>query len=51
MNVELRFHACYYTKGLAQEIADIEEDTGFKLRVLADQHYPNTPGMASFVDV
>ncbi|XP_048127650.1 thylakoid lumenal 15.0 kDa protein 2, chloroplastic [Rhodamnia argentea] len=30
---------------LAQEIADIEKDTGFKLRVLA-QNYPNTPGLA-----
>ncbi|GLT25708.1 hypothetical protein SLA2020_008200 [Shorea laevis] len=30
---------------LTQEIADIEEDTGFKLRVLA-QNYPETPGLA-----
>ncbi|KAL5539894.1 hypothetical protein UlMin_042929 [Ulmus minor] len=30
---------------LAQEIADIEKDTGFKLRVLA-QNYPDTPGLA-----
>ncbi|KAM4078330.1 hypothetical protein ACB094_09G028800 [Castanea mollissima] len=30
-------------KRLAQEIADIENDTGFKLRVLA-QNYPETPG-------
>lgn len=30
-------------KRLAQEIADIEKDTGFKLRVLA-QNYPETPG-------
>ncbi|KAI6698076.1 hypothetical protein NL676_018195 [Syzygium grande] len=32
-------------KRLAQEIADIEKDTGFKLRVLA-QNYPDTPGLA-----
>ncbi|XP_030924460.1 thylakoid lumenal 15.0 kDa protein 2, chloroplastic isoform X2 [Quercus lobata] len=32
-------------KRLAQEIADIENDTGFKLRVLA-QNYPETPGLA-----
>ncbi|PIA29173.1 hypothetical protein AQUCO_06200038v1 [Aquilegia coerulea] len=30
---------------LAQEIADIEKTTGFKLRVLA-QNYPDTPGLA-----
>ncbi|XP_044502942.1 thylakoid lumenal 15.0 kDa protein 2, chloroplastic [Mangifera indica] len=30
---------------LAQEIADLEKDTGFKLRVLA-QNYPDTPGLA-----
>ncbi|KAK3022068.1 hypothetical protein RJ639_047336 [Escallonia herrerae] len=30
-------------KRLAQEIAAIEKDTGFKLRVLA-QNYPDTPG-------
>lgn len=29
---------------LAQEIANIEKDTGFKLRLLA-QNYPETPGM------
>ena len=29
---------------LKQEIADIEKDTGYKLRVLA-QNYPVTPGM------
>lgn len=32
-------------KRLAQEIADLEKDTGFKLRVLA-QNYPDTPGLA-----
>ncbi|KAL6987367.1 hypothetical protein U1Q18_013116 [Sarracenia purpurea var. burkii] len=32
-------------KRLAQEIANIEKDTGFKLRVLA-QNYPDTPGLA-----
>lgn len=32
-------------KRLAQEIANIEKDTGYKLRVLA-QNYPDTPGLA-----
>lgn len=31
-------------KRLAQEIASLEKDTGFKLRVLA-QNYPDTPGI------
>ena len=31
-------------KRIVQEIADIEKDTGFKLRVLA-QNYPDTPGI------
>lgn len=34
---------CLQEKRLAQEIAAIEKDTGFKLRVLA-QNYPDTPG-------
>lgn len=37
-------------KRLAQEIADIENDTGFKLRVLA-QNYPETPGMLNLLDL
>ncbi|XVE61674.1 hypothetical protein DITRI_Ditri06bG0059000 [Diplodiscus trichospermus] len=32
-------------KRLAEEISNIEKDTGFKLRVLA-QNYPDTPGLA-----
>ncbi|XP_015951575.1 thylakoid lumenal 15.0 kDa protein 2, chloroplastic [Arachis duranensis] len=32
-------------KRLAQEIADLENETGYKLRVLA-QNYPDTPGLA-----
>lgn len=34
----------FQEKRLAQEINDIEKDTGFKLRVLA-QNYPDTPGV------
>lgn len=33
-------------KRIAQEIADLEKDTGYKLRVLA-QNYPDTPGMST----
>ncbi|KAF5750413.1 thylakoid lumenal 15.0 kDa protein 2 chloroplastic [Tripterygium wilfordii] len=35
----------FQEKRLAQEISNIENDTGFKLRVLA-QNYPETPGLA-----
>ncbi|KAJ0028441.1 hypothetical protein Pint_35682 [Pistacia integerrima] len=36
---------CLQERRIAQEIADLEKDTGFKLRVLA-QNYPDTPGLA-----
>ncbi|XP_057425732.1 thylakoid lumenal 15.0 kDa protein 2, chloroplastic-like [Lotus japonicus] len=36
----------FLEKRLVQEIAAIEKDTGFKLRVLA-QNYPDTPGLAA----
>lgn len=35
-------------KMIAQEISDLEKDTGFKLRVLA-QNYLDTPGMLKFL--
>lgn len=34
---------CLQEKKIAAEIANLEKDTGFKLRVLA-QNYPETPG-------
>lgn len=34
----------FQEKRLAEEIADIEKYTGYKLRVLA-QNYPDTPGL------
>lgn len=39
----------FQEKRLAQEIANIEKDTGFKLRVLA-QNYPDTPGVHSDIN-
>lgn len=38
----------FQEKRLAQEIDDIEKDTGFKLRVLA-QNYPDTPGVPNIL--
>lgn len=43
-SLEAKMYIGLQEKRLAQEIADIERDTGFKLRVLA-QNYPDTPGM------
>ncbi|CAI9780178.1 unnamed protein product [Fraxinus pennsylvanica] len=40
-----RFLSDGQEKRLAQEITALENDTGFKLRVLA-QNYPDTPGLA-----
>lgn len=37
------FENCLQEKRIAEEIDDIEKDTGFKLRILA-QNYPVTPG-------
>lgn len=36
----------FQEKRLAQEISALEKDTGYKLRVLA-QNYPDTPGLWS----
>ena len=42
--MDILVHCCVFQeKRLSKEIADIERDTGFKLRVLA-QNYPDTPG-------
>lgn len=43
INCYINYGAVLQEKRLAQEISDIEKDTGFKLRVLA-QNYPDTPG-------
>ncbi|KAF6991063.1 hypothetical protein CFC21_008182 [Triticum aestivum] len=40
----LSFSCCQENR-LRQEIEDLEKDTGYKLRVLA-QNYPDTPGLA-----
>lgn len=42
------FENCLQEKRIAEEIDDIEKDTGFKLRVLA-QNYPVTPGIMIYI--
>lgn len=40
----------FQEKRLAEEVADLEKDTGFKLRILA-QNYPDTPGSHSLLSL